>query len=81
METTWTRQVLWILWPAFLVAGAAAGAFFSVFDPHDLYFFGAPVELSREAIYTLGFIAFWIMGIASSTLTMFLGHPKSNQQR
>ena len=43
-----------------------------MFDPFDLHFFGAPLELSREAIYTMGFFGFWALGIASSALTVFL---------
>lgn len=66
------RRVMSIVWPAFLVAGVAELVFFSVFDPFDLHFFGAPLEMSRQAIYTMGFFGFWGLGIASSTLTAFL---------
>ena len=74
METTggFAHRLMWVLWPAFLAAGAAEAIFFTVFDPFDLHFFGAPLELSREAIYTLGFFGFWALGIASSALTVFL---------
>ena len=66
------RRLMWVIWPAFLVAGVAETLFFTVFDPFDLHFFGAPLDLSREAVYTLGFFGFWGLGIASSALTMFL---------
>ena len=66
------RRLMWVIWPAFLVAGAAELIFFSVFDPFDLHFFGAPLEMSRQAIYTMGFFGFWVLGIASSALTIFL---------
>ena len=66
------RRLMWVIWPAFLVAGAAELIFFSVFDPFDLHFFGAPLEMSRQAIYTMGFFGFWALGIASSALTIFL---------
>lgn len=66
------RRLMWVIWPAFLVAGLAEAVFFTVFDPFDLHFFGAPLDLSREAIYTMGFFGFWGLGIASSALTMFL---------
>ena len=69
------RRLMWILWPAFLVAGAAELVFFSIFDPFDLHFFGAPLEMSREAIYTMGFFGFWGLGVASSALTLFLERP------
>ena len=66
------RRLMWVIWPAFLVAGAAELVFFSIFDPFDLHFFGAPLEMSRQAIYTMGFFGFWALGIASSALTIFL---------
>jgi len=66
---------MWILWPAFLVAGVAELVFFSIFDPFDLHFFGAPLELSRETIYAMGFFGFWALGVASSALTLFLESP------
>jgi hypothetical protein len=66
------RRLMWVIWPAFLVAGVAELIFFSVFDPFDLHFFGAPLEMSRQAIYTMGFFGFWALGIASSALTIFL---------
>ena len=30
------KQLIWILWPSFIVAGAALAVFFTVFDPQDL---------------------------------------------
>ena len=66
------RLSMWIIWPAFLVAGVAQLVFFSIFDPFELHFFGAPLDWSRQAIYTLGFFGFWGLGIASSALTLFL---------
>jgi hypothetical protein len=66
------RRLMWIVWPAFLVAGVAEIVFFSVFDPFELHFFGDALEISREGLYTIGFFGFWGLGIASSALTMFL---------
>ena len=66
------QRLMWVIWPAFLVAGIAEAIFFTVFDPFELHFFGAPLDLSREVIYTMGFFGFWALGIASSALTTFL---------
>ncbi len=66
------HRLMWVLWPAFLAAGVAEVIFFTVFDPFDLHFFGSPLEMSRSAIYTMGFFGFWALGIASSALTVFL---------
>ena len=68
-----SRQLMWVIWPAFLVAAVAAAIFFTVFDPLELHFFGAVLDVSREVIYTMGFFGFWGLGIASSALTVFLG--------
>ncbi|CAG0973272.1 hypothetical protein BURK1_01342 [Burkholderiales bacterium] len=72
LDSDLAHRVMWVIWPAFLVAGAAEIVFFTIFDPFDLHFFGAPLDLSREGIYTLGFFGFWALGIASSALTAFL---------
>jgi len=69
---TFTHRLMWVVWPAFLVAGAAEAIFFTIFDPFDLHFFGGTLDLSRQAIYTMGFFGFWALGIASSALTVFL---------
>jgi hypothetical protein len=67
------HRLMWVIWPAFLVAGAAEAIFFTIFDPFDLHFFGATLDMSRQAIYTMGFFGFWALGAASSALTVFLG--------
>jgi hypothetical protein len=72
---------MWVLWPAFVVAGVAEMVFFSVFDPFQLHFFGEPLYLSRMAIYTMGFFGFWGVGIASSALTTFLARPSFEVNR
>ncbi len=66
------RRLMWVIWPAFLVAAVAEAVFFTVFDPFELHFFGAPLDLSREAIYAMGFFGFWGLAMASSALTVFL---------
>ena len=66
------RSLMWILWPAFLVAAAASGVYFSLFDPVDLDVFGVHVSANRITAYTIGFFAFWLLGAASSFLTLLL---------
>ncbi len=67
-----TQRLMWILWPAFLVAGIAEGITFSLFDPQDMHIFGEPVDLGRTAVYSIGFFLFWAFAAASSALTCFL---------
>jgi len=77
MDSSAAQRLMWVIWPAFLVAGVAETIFFTVFDPFDLHFFGAPLGWSREAIYTLGFFGFWALGVASSALTLFLERSRA----
>jgi hypothetical protein len=73
MRGNLAQRLMWVTWPAFLIAGVAEAVFFTLFDPFDLRLFGNPLDISREAFYTLGFFGFWGIGIASSALTVFLG--------
>ena len=75
------RQLMWILWPAFLVAGMADGLVFSLFDPQDMQIFGEPVNLSPRAIYSIGFFLFWAFAAASSALTCVLQRTSSEINR
>jgi hypothetical protein len=66
------KKAIWILWPAFIVGGIAEGIFFTVFDPMELHPFGEAAELSRVAVYSIGFLLFWGFAAASSAFTCFL---------
>jgi len=66
------RRAIGVLWPTFLVAAAAEMIFFSLFDPIEMHFLGEEHELSRIAAYTVGFFSFWILGIVSSLMTLWL---------
>jgi len=65
------QKLIWILWPSFIVAGVATGVFFTLFDPRELALFGRELGWSRLAVYSVGFFAFWLLGVASSSLTCF----------
>jgi hypothetical protein len=66
--TGWERVML-VAWPGFVAALVAEFVFFAAFDPLD---FNERLALSREAVYTIGFIAFWLLGSLSSGLTLLL---------
>lgn len=68
----WMQRVMWIAWPAFLMAGVMEMLVFAMVDPQDLHWFGQPLALSRQGVYTLAFFAFWIVTMASSALTTLL---------
>ena len=66
------QRLMWIAWPAFLMAGALEMLVFAMVDPQDLRWFGQPLALSREAVYTAAFFVFWLIAMASSALTTLL---------
>ncbi|MFN7123813.1 MAG: hypothetical protein ACK4NM_17445 [Hydrogenophaga sp.] len=73
----WGKRLMVIAWPAFLVAAVLEMVVFALVDPSDLHWFGAPLALSREAVYTLAFFVFWGLTMASSALTTLLAVPPS----
>lgn len=66
------QRIMWVLWPAFVVAAVTEMLFFAFFDPGEMLFFGNPLELSATATYSLFFFFFWVMGACSSALTCLL---------
>lgn len=76
------KRALWIIWPAFLVAGVLELLVFSVVDPADLDSL-AHLMWSREAYYSIAFFVFWVVVAAASSLTLWLStseaEPKSHE--
>jgi hypothetical protein len=66
------KHVIWILWPAFIAAGIAEVAFFTLIDPKQLYLFGQAVDLPATATYSIGFLLFWVICAGSSLMTYFM---------
>lgn len=66
------QRLMCIAWPAFLVAGALEMVVFALVDPQELHWFGQPLELSRQTIYTLAFFFFWAVTFVSSAITTLL---------
>lgn len=67
-----SKLIWFVLWPAFMVAGAAELVFFAVINPQELYLFGEQVHYSRVTTYSIGFFGFWLVCMASSLLTLYL---------
>ncbi len=63
---------MWIAWPAFLMAGVLEVLVFAMVDPQDLQWFGQPLALSRQGVYTVAFFVFWAITTISSALTTLL---------
>lgn len=69
-----TRRALVILWPAFLMAGVLEMLVFVVVDPGDLRWFGGDaVDLSRQGVYTVTFLIFWVVISMAGALSALLG--------
>ncbi|MEJ6005282.1 hypothetical protein WG899_06975 [Paucibacter sp. AS339] len=68
-----SRMAMAVIWPSFLMAGVVEALVFAVVDPSDLTWFGgAPMDLPRQAIYTLSFLLFWLVIGLSSSLSLLL---------
>jgi len=68
------QRVSSVLWPSFLLAGAATVVFFALIDPVSMLDCQGAPPLSRTAAYSLGFFLFWLLTAASSGATLyFLG--------
>ena len=67
------RSALQVLWPAFVAAALLELLVFAHVDPADVHTLaGAPFELSRQAVYTLSFFAFWAVSAAACALCVWL---------
>lgn len=71
-KPSWASILMVVLWPAFLAACVATGVFFSLVDPLELVVLDARVKMSTHGVHTIGFFAFWLLGIFSSGLTVLL---------
>ena len=68
-----TRIALQIVWPAFLMAGVLEMLVFALVDPGDLRWLGGEaIDVSRQAVYTLAFLAFWAVIAAAGAITTLL---------
>ena len=67
------ERLMWIAWPAFLMAAVLEVAVFAVLDPETIALFGQRLDWSRPAVYTVTFFIFWGMMMVSSGLTALLG--------
>lgn len=65
-------RALCVLWPSFLAACALEMLVFGLVDPGDLHWSVAGGPVSRQAVYAMGFFAFWAATAASSALTAML---------
>jgi hypothetical protein len=68
-----TRAGLQVLWPAFVAAAVLELLVFAHVDPADVHTLaGTPIELSRQAVYTLSFFGFWAVCAAACATSWLL---------
>ena len=73
--TSVAQRVITALWLSFLMAGVAAGVFFSAIDPLELKYCVDFPEASRTTAYSIGFLLFWLLTASSSLLAVFFVYP------
>lgn len=69
---TAARFLMQVLWPAFVGAVVAVGVLFSLIDPEQVDSISLYLGGSREAAYTVGFVALWLLFTFACSLTWFL---------
>ncbi len=69
------QRVSAVLWPSFLLAGAATVVFFTFFDPLRLMVCEGEPPLSRLGAYSLGFFLFWLLCASSSLVSAYFLRP------
>lgn len=75
------QRWMWIVWPAFLMAGILEMVVFAFVDPLALEWFEQPVVYSRETVYTFSFFVFWLFFLISGSLTMLLSMSSEEVNR
>ncbi len=69
------QRIVAIFWPSFVTSGIATGLFFTAFDPIDLMMISGQVDLSRMAVYSIGFFLFWLLTATTCGLTYYFQTP------
>ena len=69
------QRVMWIAWPAFLVAGVLEMLVFAVLDPLDIPWLTEGFDISRAGLYTVAFFVFWMVTAVASAMSIFLAYP------
>jgi hypothetical protein len=72
-----SQQAISVLWPSFIVAIIASGAFFSAFNPSELVAFNLDIDISPVAAYSIGFFLFWLLAFLSSFGTLYFTNSNS----
>ncbi len=72
------QRFISVLWPSFLMAGAATIVLATAIDPVELGRCLGGFELEYTAVYTVEFFLLWLLTMSSSLLTLFFQRPCHN---
>jgi hypothetical protein len=82
-QKKWTRKsqrIASVLWPSFCVAAISTLLFFSFMDPELLGLALMPErEISALTGYGFSFFFFWLVGLMSSGMTMYLRRTRRRE--
>ena len=73
------RTVMCVAWPAFLAACALELLVFGVVDPLELTGLGGDAGPSRLGVYTLAFLAFWLVSAGAVGMGIGLARGKDTE--
>ena len=72
------KNLMHVLWPAFLTACVLEMLVFGLVDPIEIGTLSKHPEMSRQAVYAMGFAVFWAITTASSALSVWLARGDSD---
>ena len=61
-----------IIWPVFLSACMLEALVFSIIDPGEINWPSYLGQPTRQGVYSVTFFSFWLVGIASNALVLWL---------
>lgn len=71
-----------VAWPAFMMAAVLEMLVFALADPLQLHTLsGNALALPPQAVYTLSFFVFWLVGIGSGLMTLSLARSSHRINR
>lgn len=70
-EISTLQRFISVLWPSFLMAGAATVVTFTAFDPLEIGNCLGASNVDRTGVYTVGFFLLWLLTLSSSLLTLY----------
>ena len=70
-EISAIQRFISVLWPSFLMAGAATVVAFTAFDPLEIGACLGADNVNRTGVYTVGFFLLWLLTLSSSLLTLY----------